>query len=154
MDELDSAIIRHLQADARLTNRELARRLGVAPSTALERVRLLRERGVIKGYHADIDLTALNRPVEAFVACRIRPLSRAVIDNFKAALIALPEVLATYVCAGDDDFLVHVAVQDLEHLHEFLIDRLSERREVLSFRSSVIFESTRNPVLTELPPGR
>ncbi|MGH3601480.1 MAG: Lrp/AsnC family transcriptional regulator, partial [Pseudonocardiaceae bacterium] len=61
MDELDSAIIGHLQSDARQTNRELARRLGVAPSTALERVRLLRRRGVIRGYRAEIRLAALNR---------------------------------------------------------------------------------------------
>ncbi|QQQ77075.1 Lrp/AsnC family transcriptional regulator [Saccharothrix sp. 6-C] len=151
MDELDSAITRHLQLDARLTNRELARRLGVAPSTCLERLRALRERGVIRGYHADVDLSALNRPVQAFVAARLRPMSRAVIANFKAAIGALPEVTAMYVVAGDDDFLIHLAVPDLEHLHAFLIDRLSERREVISFRSSVIYESIRNPVLTELP---
>ncbi|WP_158842475.1 Lrp/AsnC family transcriptional regulator [Saccharothrix deserti] len=151
MDELDSAIIRNLQLDARLTNRELARRLGVAPSTCLERVRALRERGVIKGYHADVDLGALNRPVQAFVAARLRPTSRVVIDNFKAAIGVLPEVTAMYVVTGDDDFLIHLAVQDLEHLHAFLIDRLSQRREVISFRSSVIYESIRNPVLTELP---
>jgi DNA-binding Lrp family transcriptional regulator len=78
-------------------------------------------------------------------------MSRVVIDNFKAAIGALPEVTAMYVVAGDDDFLIHLAVQDLEHLHAFLIDRLSERREVISFRSSVIYESIRNPVLTELP---
>ncbi|MFD7654568.1 Lrp/AsnC family transcriptional regulator [Actinosynnema sp. NPDC059797] len=151
MDELDSAIVRNLQLDARLTNRELARRLGVAPSTCLERVRALRERGVVRGYHADVDLGALNRPVQAFVAARLRPMSRPVIDNFKAAIGGLPEVLAMFVVAGDDDFLIHVAVQDLEHLHAFLIDRLSERREVISFRSSVIYEALRNPVLTELP---
>ncbi|ONI86240.1 AsnC family transcriptional regulator [Saccharothrix sp. ALI-22-I] len=151
MDELDSAIIRNLQLDARLTNRELARRLGVAPSTCLERVRALRERGVIKGYHADVDLGALNRRVQAFVAARLRPTSRAVIDNFKSAIGVLPEVTAMYVVTGDDDFLIHLAVQDLEHLHAFLIDRLSQRREVISFRSSVIYESIHNPVLTELP---
>ncbi|QFZ16634.1 Lrp/AsnC family transcriptional regulator [Saccharothrix syringae] len=151
MDELDSEIIRNLQSDARLTNRELARRLGVAPSTCLERVRSLRERGVIRGYHADVDLGALNRPVQAFVAARLRPMSRPVIDGFKAAIGTLPEVTAMYVVAGDDDFLIHVAVRDLEHLHAFLIDRLSRRREVISFRSSVIYEAMRNPVLTELP---
>ncbi|MGM1059804.1 Lrp/AsnC family transcriptional regulator [Saccharothrix sp. Mg75] len=151
MDELDSAIIRNLQLDARLTNRELARRLGVAPSTCLERVRALRERGVVKGYHADVDLTALNRPVQAFVAARLRPMSRPVIAAFKAAIGGLPEVTAMFVVAGDDDFLIHVAVQDLEHLHAFLIDHLSVRREVISFRSSVIYEALRNPVLTELP---
>lgn len=151
MDELDSAIIGHLQLDARQTNRELARRLGVAPSTALERVRLLKQRGVIRGYRAEINFTALNRRVQAFVAARVRPLSRAVIDGFQAALVELPEVVAVFVVSGDDDFLIHVAVQDLEHLHGFLIDRLSQRREVVSFRSSVIYQSAGNTVLTQLP---
>ncbi|MEV0679893.1 Lrp/AsnC ligand binding domain-containing protein [Actinosynnema sp. NPDC050436] len=63
----------------------------------------------------------------------------------------MPEVPATYVCAGYDDFLIHIVVQDLERLHAFLIERLGERREVISFRSSVIFESTRDAVFTELP---
>lgn len=151
MDELDSAIVRELQLDARQTNRELARKLGVAPSTALERVRGLRQRGVIRGYRADLNLPDLNRRVQAFVAIRARPLSRSVIDGLQSALTALPEVLAVFVLAGDDDFMVHVAVQDLEHLHAFLIDRLSQRREVISFRSSVIYQSSTNPVLTELP---
>jgi len=65
VDELDAAIIRHLQRDARQTNRELARAVGIAPSTCLERVRLLRARGVITGYHAEISLAALNRTVQA-----------------------------------------------------------------------------------------
>jgi DNA-binding Lrp family transcriptional regulator len=151
VDELDSAIIDHLQSDARQTNRELARRLGVAPSTALERVRLLRQRGVIRGYRAEINLPALNRSVQAFVAARVRPLSRTVIESFQTALVELPEVLAVFVVSGDDDFLIHVAVQDLEHLHAFLIDRLSQRREVVSFRSSVIYQSVVNTVLTRLP---
>src|SRR5450759_5506484 len=68
MDELDSGIIRLLQTDARQSNRELARRLGTAPSTCLERVRALTRRGIIRGYHADIDLPALNRSVQALIS--------------------------------------------------------------------------------------
>src|SRR5437763_16263740 len=79
MDELDSAIIRHLQEDARQSNREIARKVGIAPSTCLERIRLLRQRGVIQGYHANIDLGALNRGVQAIVATQVRPLSREVV---------------------------------------------------------------------------
>ena len=75
MDELDSAIIRELQEDARQSNRDIARKVGIAPSTCLERTRLLRQRGVIRGYHADIDLAALNRGVQALVAAQVRPLS-------------------------------------------------------------------------------
>ncbi|WP_211346914.1 Lrp/AsnC family transcriptional regulator [Saccharothrix australiensis] len=74
-----------------------------------------------------VDLGALNRTVEASAACRVRPMSRTVIGSFKAAISGLPEVPAVYACAGDDDFLVHVALQDLAHLHAVLIDRLSAR---------------------------
>jgi DNA-binding Lrp family transcriptional regulator len=150
MDELDSAIVQELQRDARQTNRELARRLGIAPSTCLERVRLLRARGVIRGYHAEVDPAALNRKVEAFVSARLRPLNRDVIESFKAALIKLPEVVAVYVLAGDEDFLVHVTAQDLDHLHAFLIDRLSQRREVVTFRSQIVFQSARKQVHEQL----
>jgi DNA-binding Lrp family transcriptional regulator len=151
MDELDSEIIRLLQADARLSNRELARRLGVAPSTCLERVRTLTRRGVIRGYHADIDLGALNRGVQALISVQVRPLSRTVINTFKDSVSQLPEVLTVYVLSGGDDFLLHVTAQDLDHLHGFLLDRLSRRREIAGFRTSMIFQAVHNPVLSRLP---
>lgn len=151
MDELDSEIVRLLQTDARQSNRELARKLGVAPSTCLERVRALTRRGVIRGYHADIDPAALNRGVQAMVSVQVRPLSRAVIDTFKDSANALPEVLSVFVLAGGDDFLLHVAVQDLDHLHAFLLDRLSKRREVAGFRTSVIFQQAHDIAPARLP---
>ena len=154
MDELDSAIVTELQRDGRQTNRELARRLGIAPSTCLERVRLLRRRGVILGYRAVISPAALDRRVEAFVSTRLRPLDRAVIDGFKQAVIELPEVVAVYVIAGDEDFLIHVSVPDLDHLHAFLVDRLAPRREVVSFRSQIVYQSAHKDVLERLAPER
>ena len=150
MDELDSAIVAELQRDGRQTNRELARRLGIAPSTCLERVRLLRRRGVILGFRAVISPAALDRRVEAFVSTRLRPLDRAVIDGFKQAVIELPEVVAVYVIAGDEDFLIHVSVPDLDHLHAFLVDRLAPRREVVSFRSQIVYQSAHKDVLERL----
>ncbi|MBG0832084.1 Lrp/AsnC family transcriptional regulator [Planomonospora sp. ID67723] len=151
MDELDAEIIRLLQTDARQSNRELARTLGVAPSTCLERVRALTRRGVIRGYHADIDHAALNRSVQAMVSVQVRPLSRAVIESFKDSVSRLPQVLSVFVLAGGDDFLLHVAVQDLDHLHGFLLDQLSQRREIAGFRTSVIFQRVQNTVISRLP---
>jgi DNA-binding Lrp family transcriptional regulator len=151
VDKLDAAIVRELQTDARQTNRELAAKLRIAPSTCLERVRALRQRGVITGYHASVDLAALNRNVQALLAVQVRPLSRAVIEDFKAYVAGLPEVLSVFVVAGGDDFLVHVAVQDIDHLHGFLMDRFSQRREIVGFRSSVIYQHTSNQVLAPLP---
>jgi DNA-binding Lrp family transcriptional regulator len=150
MDDIDSAIVRELQTDARQTNRDLAARIGVAPSTCLERVRTLRARGAITGYHAQISLPALNRHVQALVAVQIRPLSRAVIEDFTRYATGLPEVLSAFVLAGGDDFLVHVAVPDMDALHAFLMDRFTKRREVTSFRTSVIFQHTQNRVVEPL----
>ncbi|AXB49100.1 Lrp/AsnC family transcriptional regulator [Amycolatopsis albispora] len=153
MDELDSAIVRHLQEDARQSNRDIARKIGIAPSTCLERTRLLRERGVIRGYHADIDLPALNRGVQALVTAQVRPLSRTVIDAFWQSVAKLPEVLSVFVTAGSDDFLLHVSAQDIEHLHSFLVDRLAKRREIVSFRTSIVFQHHVKNVLAPLPEG-
>ncbi|MDI3406484.1 Lrp/AsnC family transcriptional regulator [Streptomyces cavernicola] len=151
MDELDSAIVARLQADARQTNRELARSLGIAPSTCLERVRLLRKRGVINEYTVEVDLPSLNRNVQALVALQVRPLNRQVIEEVRRSMDALPEVIAVYVLTGGDDFIIHVAVPDVDQLHSFLIDRLSDRREIVSFRSSVIFQHERKLVVQPLP---
>ncbi|MGW0825105.1 Lrp/AsnC family transcriptional regulator [Streptomyces sp. NPDC002845] len=150
MDDIDSAILSHLQRDARLTNRDLARLVGVAPSTCLERVRALRSRGVITGYHAAVQPRALGRALQALVFVRLRPLSREVISGFETYLAQLPEVVSVFVVSGDDDVVVQVAVQDIERLHAFLMDRLSARREVVSFRSSVIYQQTSTRVLTPL----
>lgn len=151
MDMIDDGIIRLLQADARRSNRELARMLGIAPSTCLERVRSLTRRGVIRGYHADIDLAALNRGLQALISVQVRPLSRTVIDTFKTSVSGFPEVLSVFVVSGGDDFLLHVAVQDLDHLHSFLLDRLTNRREITAFRTSMIFERVHNATLSRLP---
>lgn len=143
MDELDSAILRELVRDARLTNRELAARVGIAPSTCLVRTRLLRERKVITGYHAELDLRELDRGVQALVALQIRPLNRNVIEGFKAFAMTLTEVLSVYVVAGGDDFLVHVAVRDVDSLNAFLMDNFTERREVVGFRSLIVYQHAR-----------
>lgn len=152
VDDIDSAIIQHLQTNARQTNRDLARSIGIAPSTCLERVRLLRDRGVIAGYHAEISLAALNRHVQAFLHVQVRPLSRTAIEGFKTYVTALPEVLSVFVVAGGDDFLVHVAVPSVDSLHSFLMDKLSQRREIVGFRSSVIYQHAHNRVIEPLDP--
>ncbi|GAA3285323.1 Lrp/AsnC family transcriptional regulator [Dactylosporangium vinaceum] len=150
MDELDAAIVAALQRDARQTNRDLAAAVGIAPSTCLERVRALRERGVITGFHAEISLPALNRHVQALLHVQVRPLSRQVIEAFKAYLGTLPEVLSFFVLTGGDDFLVHVAVPGVESLHAFLMDKFSQRKEIVGFRSSVIYQHARANVIEPL----
>lgn len=134
MDEIDSAIVHHLQLDGRLSNRALAEKLGIAPSTCLERTRLLHKRGIIQGYKAQVCLRALNRPVQAMAATQIRPLRRGVVAAFEKSVTGLPEVVPVYTMAGSDDFLVHVTAQDIDHLHAFLLDHFTNRREIVGIR--------------------
>jgi DNA-binding Lrp family transcriptional regulator len=144
LDELDAAIIRELQSDARRTNRDVAAAVGVSPTTALDRTRGLRERGVIRGAALDLDLAAIGRPVQAMIAVRIRPPSRRNIEGFRNWVSALPDTLGVFVTSGTEDFLVHVAVPDNDSLYAFVIDRLTERPEVADVRTSVVYEHLQN----------
>lgn len=126
MNELDSAIVREPVRDARLTNRELATQQGIAPSTCLVHPVAPAARRDHR-VHAEVDLRQLDRGVQAF----------------KAFAMTLPEVLSVYVVAGGDDFLVHVAVRDVDSLNSFLMDNFTERREVVGFRSSIVYQHAR-----------
>jgi DNA-binding Lrp family transcriptional regulator len=146
IDALDRAILQELLSNARRTNREVAAAVGVSPTTALDRTRGLRDRGVIRGAVLDVDLAKVGRPVQALIAVRVRPPSRPVIEAFRAWLTSLPETIGIFVVSGNEDFLVHVAVADNDHLYGFVIDSLTTRPEVADVRTSVVYQHIRSPV--------
>jgi DNA-binding Lrp family transcriptional regulator len=148
LDELDTAILLELQADARRTNRDVAAAVGVSPTTALDRTRGLRERGVIRGALLDVDLGRIGRPVQALISVRIRPPSRRNIEGFRDWVSTLPETVGVFVVSGTEDFLIHVAVQDNDRLYAFVIDRLTQRPEIADVRTSVVYEHLRNHNVT------
>ncbi len=150
LDRIDYALLRLLRKNARLPNKDLAARVGIAPSTALERVRRLREEKVLLGYHAEIAPKALGIGLQAMVAVRLARHSRALVDGFHRHVLTQPEVLACYHVAGADDFLVHVGVRDSEHLRNFTLTAFTEREEVAHIETRLIFEFQRN---VELPPS-
>ncbi|PZR52243.1 Lrp/AsnC family transcriptional regulator [Xylanimonas oleitrophica] len=154
LDSLDLAILRELQKDARRTNRDVAAAVGVAPTTALDRTRALRERGVITGARLEVDLGAIGRPVQALVAVRIRPPSRANIEGFRTWAAGLPETLGVFVTSGTEDFLIHVAVPDNDALYSFVIDGLTQRREVADVRTSVVYEHLQTRAVEPPAPRR
>jgi DNA-binding Lrp family transcriptional regulator len=151
LDELDTAILRELQHDARRTNRDIAAAVGVSPTTALDRTRALRDRGVIQGASLRVDLHAIGRPVQALIAVRIRPPSRRNIEAFRNWAGALPDTLGVFVTSGSEDFLLHVAVPDNDALYAFVIDRLTEHAHVADVRTSVVYEHLRNDRITPIP---
>ncbi|HEX4830127.1 MAG TPA: Lrp/AsnC family transcriptional regulator [Trebonia sp.] len=142
LDETDRVILRELARDARLPNNTLAERAGVAPSTCLARVRSLRDRGVIRGYHAELDPAALGRPLQAMIAVRLQAGARAHLRGFVAGIARLPHVRNAFFLAGKDDFLLHVAATSTEDLRDF-VERLSGNADVAYTETSLIFEHVR-----------
>jgi DNA-binding Lrp family transcriptional regulator len=147
LDRIDFVIIDELQNDARLSNKELAARVGLAPSSCLERVRRLRGEGVLRGFHADAAPDALGITLEAMISVRLRVHSRVAFESFGDHVRALHEAVAVYQLGGVDDFLVHVAVRDAEHLRELVMDQFTARPEVERMETALIFEYHRAPVL-------
>ena len=144
LDDIDAAILRELQSDARRTNRDIAAAVGISATTALDRTRSLRQRGIILGATLQLDLGAIGRPVQAMIAVRIRPPSRRNIEGFRNWVSALPDVVSVFVTSGNEDFLIHVAVPSNDHLYAFVIDKLTERNEIVDVRTSVVYEHIRS----------
>ncbi|MET3806961.1 DNA-binding Lrp family transcriptional regulator [Nakamurella sp. UYEF19] len=143
LDEVDRQILKLLAADARTPNNALAAAVGIAPSTCLGRVRALRAGGAIRGFHADIDPTALGRPLQAMIAVRLQAGARSRMKAFTDRIRSLPEVLDLYFLAGADDFLLHVAAADAIGLRDFVVDQLSAHPEVALTETNLIFEHLR-----------
>ena len=140
LDRTDRAIVTALQHDARMSNRDLAAAVGLAPSSCLARVRRLRERGVLLGFHAEVDPAALGRPLQALVSVRMTRHDRHMVDSFREHVLGLADVIEIYHLTGNDDFLVHVAVRDPDALRDLILDQFTTRREVARTVTSLIFE--------------
>ncbi|MFQ5734371.1 MAG: Lrp/AsnC family transcriptional regulator [Planctomycetaceae bacterium] len=149
LDRIDHGILAALQADGRMSNKDVAARCGISPSTCLERVRRLRSLGVIRGFHADVDPQALGIGVQAMIAVRLNHHANVSFDKLCDELIQVPEVLAVYLLAGAQDALVHVAVRDVSHLRDLLADSFTARGDVLRVETHLIFEHARKSALPE-----
>ena len=120
MDAIDLAILRSLQEDGRRPNADLARELGVASSTVLERVRRLGQRGVITGFRALIDAGAIGLGAQAMITTTLAYDHIDTIELFHDAIARIPEVRACYGISGRYDYLLHVVARDIGHLHDVL----------------------------------
>jgi DNA-binding Lrp family transcriptional regulator len=104
IDAVDARILQLLAVDGRMPNSALAARVGIAPSTCLGRVRTLRERGILRGFAADIDPAALGYPIQAMISIRMQPHARDQLTAFMDRLMELPSVLNAFLLGGTADF--------------------------------------------------
>jgi DNA-binding Lrp family transcriptional regulator len=143
LDPIDRSLIRLLRADARIPNSRLAERAGIAPSTCLARVRSLVDRGIVTGFTAELDPSALGLELQALISVNIRAGQRQAITRFAEEIRALPEVVQLFFLGGSEDFIIHVAVRDSDDVRDFVVSNLSAHPAVASTRTSIVFDHHR-----------
>ena len=149
IDETDLQILTILQSNARTSNAEIARQLGMAPSAILERIRKLEQRGVIQGYEARIAPEALGLGLLAFVA--VRTEEKAGEECAGERLARIPEVQEVHHVAGEDCYLLKVRVQDAKSLGRLLQERIKPVESVRATRTTVVLDTLRESSLLPLP---
>ena len=136
LDEIDRRILTHLQQDARMTNAKLAERVGLSPAPCLRRVRALEAAGVIRDYVALLDSRAVGRAVTVFIEIRLDLQVKDRLDILERAIREWPEVLECSLMTGDADYMLRVAVPDVDAYEQFLRDKLTRLEGVASIKSS------------------
>jgi Lrp/AsnC family leucine-responsive transcriptional regulator len=124
LDDLDRAILRELQSNARLSNTELAERVGLSPSPCWQRVKRLEENGYIEAYVAVLNQKQLGKPDTVIVEVTLEKHDDEVLEKFGRALTDLPEVLEAYLTTGEYDYFVKVAIDGTEGYERFLREHL------------------------------
>ena len=142
LDEVDRAILAALQSNARTSNAEMARRIGMAPSAILQRVRKLEENGFIQGYTARLNAKALGFGLVAFIMVQTRENASSV--DTAGMLSALPEVLEVHRVVGEDCFIVKVRVRDTDHLAELLEHRIQQIPSIASTRTTIVVKTVKD----------
>ena len=138
IDSFDDKILQALESDARKTSIELAEVVGLSPSSCQRRQRELEQRGIVRGYHAEIDPAVLGQAFTVFAALQLQRHERSEVQAFQKAVVLLPEVLEVHHIAGAFDYLLRIAVADLASYETFHADRLTALPGVANITSYVV----------------
>jgi Lrp/AsnC family leucine-responsive transcriptional regulator len=141
IDDIDAGILELLQENARISQADVARVVGLAPSAVLERIRKLEARGVIRGYAALLDPHVVNQSMLAFIA--VRTAQAPGDESVAQALAQCPEVLELHHVAGDDCYLLKVRARDAEHIGQLLRHRFGRIPGVVSTRTTIVLETVK-----------
>ncbi|RZT42124.1 Lrp/AsnC family transcriptional regulator [Cupriavidus agavae] len=151
LDQIDLKILGELQRDASLTNVELAARVNLSPSPCLTRVRVLEHAGLITKRVTLLDPRRLGLDVNVFIQISLEKQTRAALESFERAVLALPQVMECYLMSGDSDYLIRVVVTEVQALEHFIIDKLTRLEGVTSIRSSFALKQVKYQTALPLP---
>jgi Lrp/AsnC family leucine-responsive transcriptional regulator len=141
LDAIDCRIVSELQANARLSNIELAERIGLSPSPCLRRVKRLEREGYIEGYRASLQRSRVGLGFSVFLAVKIDGHANKEASRFERAVVEMPEVIACHLVSGDADYFLEVVVPDLGDYQRFLVGKLLEMPIVREVHSNIAIQT-------------
>ncbi|WP_136682417.1 Lrp/AsnC family transcriptional regulator [Falsirhodobacter xinxiangensis] len=144
LDPIDRHILAELQADGRITNVELARRVGISAPPCLRRVRALEEEGFIRGYHADINPRELGFEVHVFAMVRLQSQAEKDLSAFEEHCRSLPLVRECHMLNGEIDFILKCVAPDLSTFQTFLTEKLTSAANVASVKTSLVIRCAKD----------
>ncbi|HEU0117348.1 MAG TPA: Lrp/AsnC family transcriptional regulator [Alphaproteobacteria bacterium] len=143
LDRIDLRILRELQKDGRMTNVELAQRVGISAPPCLRRVRALEESGYIRGYHADVAADKLGFGITVFTLVSLTNHAETDLQNFAKMVETWPEVRESYMMTGDADFIIKIVAEDWEAFQKFLTHKLAGAPNVAHYKSAPAMQRTK-----------
>ena len=144
LDSIDRRLLAELQAEGRVTNVELAQRVGLTAPPCLRRVRALEEAGVIKGYHAELDASKLGFAITVFAMVSLKSQAEEDLRAFETHVQTLPEVRECHMLNGEIDFILKIVSQDLQSFQELLTSKLTPAPNVASVKTSLTIRTAKN----------
>jgi len=144
LDEIDRMILAELQADGRMTNVELAKRVGISAPPCLRRVRTLEEQGYIRGYHADVDPRELGFEVQVFAMVGLQSQAESDLSAFEAKCREWPLVRECHMLNGEVDFILKCVAPDLSSFQSFLTGELTSAENVASVKTSLVIRGSKD----------
>ena len=144
LDDIDRLILAELQADGRMTNVELAKRVGISAPPCLRRVRTLEETGYIGGYHADIDARKLGFEVQVFAMVGLQSQAEADLSAFEMRCLSWPLVRECHMLNGEVDFILKCVAPDLSTFQSFLTEELTSAENVASVKTSLVIRGAKD----------
>ena len=144
LDEIDRMILAELQADGRMTNVELAKRVGISAPPCLRRVRTLEEQGFIRGYHADVDPRELGFEVQVFAMVGLVSQAEVDLSAFEKLCQSWPLVRECHMLNGEVDFILKCVAPDLSTFQSFLTEELTSAENVASVKTSLVIRGAKD----------
>lgn len=143
LDNIDRRLLAELQREGRITNVELAQRVGLTAPPCLRRVRTLEETGVIKGYHAELDPLKLGFAITVFALVSLKSQAEESLRQFEEHMRTLPEVRECHMLNGEIDFILKIVARDLQNFQEFLTSKLTPAPNVASVKTSLTIRTAK-----------